>query len=481
MRLSLVFPSWCSTFGVLKNIAKKASSFPPLSLCYIGAIAEQAGWEVQIIDAEVEELDDKTIIERVSQFKPDLIGLSATTPFFHRITEVASLLKNNFSTPIAVGGAHPSLVREEAFLDIFDYLFIGESEGIFFDFLKSFEKGKRGDGICGVMRKEEGRIVYHGDIQRIDDLDTIPWPARHLIPYKKYSVGTLQGVKNYTSFFMSRGCPFDCVFCANSLYGKKVRRRSLEEVIKELKYLVNDLNIKHIYFLDDTLTLNREYIFSLCREIKKNNLDFTFEGSTRANIWDEEIVKEFKSCGLIRMSFGLETADPKIRKIIKKEISMESCIEANKLNARYGIETINSVMLGLPGEDAESIKRTVDFLCKAKDIQHATYSVAMPYPGTEMFEMAKKEQFGLKIVDTNFSNYQRYGSAVMEVNGLKPEDVIFLQRKGLIRIYLCWWRIWPMIKRHGIFAVLKPAISAVRIVCINFINKLFRKFSRKKK
>lgn len=185
-------------------------------------------------------------------------------------------------------------------------------------------------------------------------------------------------------------------------------------------------------------------------------------------------MKRLKQCGLIRISFGLETTAPKVRKIIKKEVPLESYIKANKLNKKYGIETINSVMLGLPGETLESINNTVDFLCKARDIEHTTYGVAMPYPGTEMYKMALKGEHGLKLVNNDFSAYQRYGSAVMEVNGIKPEEIIALQKRGLIKIYSCWWRIRPMLKRHGLISLISPALNAISSVFVAKFLSLLR-------
>ena len=463
MKLQLIFQPWCETFGVFKGVAKKASSFPPLGLCYIAAIAEKSAWEVQIIDAELEGLSYEDIFARISAFQPDLIGLTATTPFFHSVVQISKAIKERYQIPIAIGGPHASLMKERAFMDLFDYLFVGESENILPEFFARFASKKSLDGLLGVMyRDQNGKVVFHGEASRVQNLDEIPWPARHLIPQDKYFIGTLHGLQNYTSFFISRGCPFDCVFCANKLYGKAVRRRSIPEVLRELLHIVNDLKIKHIYFLDDTLTLDRNYIMELCKGIKEKGLKFTFEGSTRANLWDEEMVRLLQECGLIRISFGLETVDLRVRKIIKKTVPIESYFAANRLNNRLKIETINSVMLGLPGDTRESIESTVDFLCKARDIQHATYSIAMPYPGTEMWDMARQNQHGLKLLTEDFSQYQRYGYAVMQVGDLAPDELVALQKQGLMRIYSCWWRVWPMIKRHGFKALWSPAWDALK-------------------
>ena len=208
---------------------------------------------------------------------------------------------------------------------------------------------------------------------------------------------------------------------------------------------------------------------NLCDEIDKRKIKITFEGSTRANLVDEELIQHLASSGLIRISFGLESADPEILKIIKKDVPLESYVEANRLTNKYGIETINSVMLGLPGETRESIKRTISFLRRSREIQHATYSIAMPYPGTEFYEMARKGECGLRLHTEDFSKYQRYDSAVLSVNSISPEEFIYFQKIGLLKIYLTPWRIFPAIKRFGILALISPLFAAIKSI----FNKFF--------
>ncbi|MFA5191324.1 MAG: radical SAM protein [Verrucomicrobiia bacterium] len=462
MRLALIFPAWCEEFGALSRIAKKIAAFPPLNLGIVGAMAEQAGWEVLLIDAEVEKCSVAEIMRRVRDFAPDLIGMTATTPFFHRVAALAEQLKAEFGTPIIVGGQHVSIVRSDAMLPCFDYLMIGECERVLVEFLQRFSKGERLINLPGVMMKHDGCITFTPPLPPIENLDDTTTPARHLFRNDLYFVGTLQGNKCFTSMQMSRGCPFRCVYCASELHGKQVRRHSLPRMIQELKHIVNVLGIHHIHFMDDTLTLDRVFILNLCYEIEKNGLQFTFEGSTRANLWDEELATRLKTCGLIRISFGLETAVPEILKLIKKDIPLDAYIAANRINNKLGVETINSVMLGLPGDTRETIKHTVDFLCRAKDVDHATYGIAMPYPGTELRTMAERGEHGLKLIEKDFSKLQRYGAAVMEVNGLSPSDLIKLQKEGLRRIYSCWWRWLPMIRRHGIMPLIPPMWDAIK-------------------
>lgn len=461
MRLSLIFPSWTYVFGDMKKVAMGASTFPPLNLAYLAAIAEKHGHTVQLIDGEVERLVFRDIVNCVLEFKPDIIGLTATTPIFHIMHRQAEELKRRIDVPIIAGGPHITYFREKVFHDCFDYLVIGECEGTFGPFLDAIERKENISGIPGIVFRKNSNVVFTGENDVRVKFDDVPFPARWLLKYDLYRLGTLHGIKKYTSIMTTTGCPFKCAFCATSIYGNRVRIRSVENVVVELKHVIDDLGITHFYFIDGTLTLNRKYMLKLCDAIKDAGLELTWEGSTRANLVDEELLARMKECGLIRLSFGLETADPGISEIIMKEVPLESYIKANKLTNKYGIETINSVMLGLPGDTYETINKTISFVRKARDLKHATFGIAMPYPGSPMYDMAVKGEHGLKLLTDDFSQYQRYNHAVMSVNGILPKELVRLQRIGLLKIYLVPWRIIPLLKRFGLTALIRPFFSSL--------------------
>ncbi len=335
---------------------------------------------------------------------------------------------------------------------------MGECEVHFPDFLKAFAKGERQPDMPGLMNRN-GPFTISPFLENLDDA---PLPARHLLPNHLYYLGTLKGRKLYTSVQMTRGCPFNCVFCACDLHGKRYRKRSLDNIMVEIEQAVGDYGAEHIYFVDDTLTIDRKFIMSLCDEIEKRGLKFTFEGSTRANLWDEEMVRRLKEVGLVRISFGLESADPHVRKIIKKHVPLDSYAEANRISNKLGIETINSAIIGLPDDTRESIERTVRFIRDSRELLHTTLNIAVPYPGTEMYQWAKEGKYGLKLLTEDFSHYQRYGSAVMEVNDITADELIALQRKALIRIYSRWWRWLPIIKRFGLKTLLLTAMEMIK-------------------
>ena len=453
MKIMLLFPRWTGEYGIFACFAKKAGVYPP-NLAYLAAIAENLGHEVRIIDGQVEDISLDEMVERTLMFTPDLIGVTAATPFFHIVGELAEKLKQTIrNIPIMVGGPHITVLKEEAFDSVFDYAFIGEADESFPSFLERYEKGEDISEVRGILFRERGKVRFTGEAEPIYDLDALPLPARHLLKVDKYKIGTLQGTKVFTSIMTMRGCPFKCIFCSTDVFGKKVRKRSPKLVVDEIKSVVNDYNIRHFIILDDTLTLDRKHILEICDLIEEEKLDITFEGSTRANLVDEELISRMATAGLIRLSFGLESVDENIRRIMRKEVPLESHIIANKLTNKYDIETLNSCMIGLPGETLDTVKKTLSFLRDSREIKQANISIAVPYPGTELYEMAKRGDCELKLLVDDFSKFRRYNAAVMSVGDLSPEDLIKLQNDAFASIYLAPWRLIPMLKKSGIAGV----------------------------
>lgn len=454
MKISLLYPKWTGEYGIISHFAKKAAVWPPLNLAYLAAIAEKKGHEVIIIDGEAERMSIDEMADKTCDFNPDIIGISATTPFYHIAVNLAKELKKKINVPIAIGGSHITVLMEKAFNDCFDYGFIGESEDSWALFLDKKKKGEDIRNVKGVLYRDNGKIKFTGQTNPLHNLDELPWPSRHLLKMDKYKLGTLQGRKKFTTIMTVRGCPYKCIFCSTKVFGKNVKRRSPKKVIEEMKDVIKKYGVEHFMFLDDTLTLERNHILNICDEIIKENLGITFEGSTRANLVDEELISKMSKAGLIRLSFGLESVDENIRKIMKKMISLDSYIKANKLTNKYNIETLNSCMIGLPGESENTVKKTLKFLRESKEIKQANISIAVPYPGTELYEMAKRGEHGLKLMTEDFSKYRRYNAAVMQVGDLSPEDLINIQNEAFASIYLAPWRWKPMIKKSGLFGAI---------------------------
>lgn len=473
MKILLLYPSWTAEYGLMSYFAKRAGVWPPLGLALLGAIAEQKGHEVKILDGEVERFSLDELIKQSIEYKPDLIGLTGRSPFFHITKELAvGLKKANNKIPIVVGGQHVTILKEKALLPVFDVGFVGDAEKSWAKFLESYKTGGDLSDITGLVFRKNNEICYTGQEAVDDNLDLLPFPARHLLNMGKYKLGTLEGMKNFTSIQSTRGCPWKCIFCSSKdLNTSRISRRSPLSVINEIKEVIDKFNIRHFMFIDDVLTLNRKHILTICDLIEKENLSITFEGSTRANLVDENLIVKMKKAGLKRLSFGLETVDLEMRKTMNKKVPIEAYIEANKILNKYDIEALNSVMLGLPGETRETIKKTINFLKISREVKQANFAIAVPYPGTEFYRMAKSGEHGVKLMTDDFSQYRRYGSAVTTINELTPKDLIDLQNDGFVSIYAAPWRWKPMFKKSGFIGCLLTFMRLIKLIIRKVLNR----------
>jgi radical SAM superfamily enzyme YgiQ (UPF0313 family) len=466
VNIALIYPRWTSEYGIFGHFAKAASVWPPLILAYLAALAEQDGHNVIIIDAEAENLPIPAVITRLRDFNVDVIGITATTPFFHTATKMGEQIKNAFpNVPLVIGGHHVTSVKEEGFYPCFDYAFIGEAEISWMEFLRKYSNKEDVTTTKGILYRKDGKVIFTGEANRVEDVNTLPLPARHLLKPHLYNLGTLQGKKQFTSIYTIWGCPFRCIFCCTGAFiGKKMRKKDPKAVIEEIKHVIKTDGTKHFLFLDDTLTMDRPHIMEICNLIIKEKLDITFEGGTRANLVDEELIKTLKQAGLTRLCFGLEAVDEKIRKIMRKEVPLDAYVKANEISNRYGIQTLNSCMIGLPGESREAIEKTLDFLDKQREIKQANIAIAVPYPGTELYHMAKRGDYGLKLLTEDYSKYIRYNSAVMQVGDLSPDDLIELQNYAFLSVYTAPWRLKSMISRSQNKALFLMSLRFVKYV-----------------
>ena len=452
----LLFPHWTGNYGASAHFAKKVSQIPPVNLAYLAAIAERKNFDVRIIDGQVEDMNLERVIEEAQKFNPGIVGLTSTTPFHHYSEETARGIKKAMGADVitAIGGTHITVTKSDPSSlasDAFDFGFIGEADNSWAEFLERYDLGKSLTETRGIIYRKNGQIIENAPASPVN-IDEVPFPARHLLRTDRYEIGTLEGTKNFTSIFTMRGCPFKCTFCSSDVFGYKLRKTRPEKVIEEMKQVINDFGIKHFYFMDDTLTVDKRHFSDICDLIIEEDLGITFEGGTRANLVDEPLIAKMKEAGLIRMTFGLETVNRELRRRIKKEVPIEAYEEANRLTNKYGIETRNSCMIGLPGETRETVRQTLAYLRLSKELKLAAVNIAVPYPGTELAEQAANGEYGLKLLSTEPSDYRR-NKGIMQVGDLTPEDLRQIQNDAYLSVYSAPHRLLPMYRRHGLKGV----------------------------
>jgi radical SAM superfamily enzyme YgiQ (UPF0313 family) len=472
MKVLFIHPPWGDIYGKFKSAARVGNRYPPLGICYLSSVLKKGGHTTKIVDAEIESKNINDIIFDINKFKPDLIGFTSTTPLFSATKKMAERMKMRMDIPIVIGGPHVTVLPDGIITSDgpFDFAICGEGEGPMLKLVNCLSNDKNTlNEIKGLIYKDRnGKVVRNMLISHIKEIDTIPWPDRESLMLDRYNWGVPgRGIKRFTTLMTDRGCPFSCTFCsAHTVMGKKMRYRNITDVVDEIDYLVNKLKITHISFVDDTLTLNRTRVIQMCQEVIKRKISFTWEGWTRANTIDDELVQMMRRAGFVRVSFGIESGSEKILEKIKKGVKLNDIVSGYRIMKKYGVETRGSVMLGHPYETRETINETLQFIKDLKDCDQMYINIATPYPGTKLYHQAITGEGGLMLLERDFSKYSRYGNAVISVNDLSPEDLVKLQRKGFIMFYFTPSRIWYNYKRAGLKVFFKNSIAFARSVIL---------------
>ncbi|MBL7197035.1 MAG: cobalamin-dependent protein [Candidatus Omnitrophica bacterium] len=465
MRVIFIVPPYGNIYGSFRSILKRGFLNPPLGLCYLAACLKKAGHEVRIIDSEAEGYMLEDIVKTVKLYLPDLIGITATSPEFINTSLIARALKETSSTPIVLGGAHISIVGKEALEknSDFDFGVIGEAEQTIVELSKAIEDKASFSAIKGLIyRQEDGTVVQTDTRQPMADLDEVPFPARNLLEDKKYFRSIpRKGYVTTTAFVSSRGCPYHCVYCAvDKLPGaNRIRFRSPKNIVDEIELIVNEMGIKHISFNDDVLTLNKDRILKVCDGIMKRKIKFTWEGLSRADAVDKELLTFMKRAGLVRISFGIESGNPGILKMVKKGLSHKQLRKAFSMARKAGIVTRGSVIIGLPYETQQTVKETTRFVKRLYGLDQLIVNISTPYPGTKLREMVLAGEGGTKLLDPDISALQRFGNAVLEVNDLTKEDLINLQKEILLSFYLSPPKLFRNLIMYEFKALLQDSFS----------------------
>lgn len=474
MKIALICPTWTEDLGRFAKLAKKRNSQPPLGILYLAAVAEKRGHDVDVIDADVEDFNMETLTEHLCQNNYDIIGITATSPIFHKAVQLAeSLKKTSSKAPILIGGEHINIFKGEAFNNYFDFAFYGESDYTFDEFLDFVENGKSDfESIKGLIFRKDGEKVVNPPRERIADLGELMFPSMHLLKKNVYIMTFATHKKReYIPIMATRGCPFKCVFCSEPLTNPLVRYRPAQNIVDEMEKWSKELGITHFFFMDSNITLNRKQIKGFCEEILNRNLKVTWEGWTRANLVDKEILTLMKKAGMIRISYGIESGDPRVLKIIKKEVALEDMRNAFKMTEEVGIEPACSVMLGLPGDTKESVMKTIDFVASIPEIRYSNFSIANPYPGTEMYSWALEGKHGMHLTINNFSEYKRYDDSPVTVNDMSRDDLVKLQKIGLLKMHLKPKRIMAAIRMVGLTSLIPLFMSFVSAYILNSFKK----------
>lgn len=390
MRVVLLSPSYTKTqrgnmFGSLRLLEGK---HPPLGLASVAAAAERAGHHAEIIDAEALGLGLAEAVEAVLAARPGVVGIGATTPTFSIARAHARAIRESVAVPLVVGGPQVTVFPEQTLEHAeFDVGVVGEGEETFVELLAALGEGADLSLTRGlVLRGAAGRVLRTEPRPYVADLDGLAPPAWHLLPMGVYGY-PLARKRRYSTFIASRGCPFQCVFCdpAGRL-GRRFRFHSPEYVVEQLTRLRRDYGVREIAFYDDTFTAKPEHTMEVCERMIGQGLDLAWECRTRVNVVTQELLRAMRRAGCYRIRYGVESGDDAVLKAIKKGITRAEAKAAFSWTREAGIETIAYFMIGLPGDDLETVDRTIGFAVELRP-NYALFSITcFGSSGSELFQ-----------------------------------------------------------------------------------------------
>lgn len=454
-----------STIERYGGLADVGSVLPPLGLCYIASFLERAGYSVSIIDGEVLNLSIKQVAEEVSAINPHIVGITSTTLTYSHAISVAQEIKSlDSDIEIVLGGPHISAIKSGVLMDTVDYAVYGEGEITFIDLMEHLDGKKKAEDIDGLIYKENDRIIVNHPREYIKDVDTIPYPARHLLPDLRLYVPNAQNYRRLpsTSMITSRGCPFNCYFCDHSTFGRIFRGHSPSYVVGELEEIISKYGIKDVWFTDDTFTVDKNRVLNICDEIIERGVDISWNCLGRVDNVDSAMLKKMRDAGCWMIAYGIETGNQKVMDYIKKGTTLEQVRKAVFWTKQAGLKAKGFFMLGHPIDTIETINQTINF-SKSMPLDYALFLPNTPLPNTELFDICQSTGRIISPDLTKFSAWNVvYEPPNVSLNQLKEKYheayKSFYLRPTYILKQLLSIRGWDDIKRH---------IKAAKVI-INF-------------
>ncbi|MFA6292157.1 MAG: radical SAM protein, partial [Victivallales bacterium] len=367
--------------------------------------------------------------------KPDLVGITATTPVFYSALRIAETVKKNSSAYTVIGGIHATLMPGECVENAFiDFAIVGEGEKTIIELIKAIQDKGEFSNIRGLVYKKGKEVIQNEAREPIQDLDAIPFPARHLFKNQKY---TYPDALRYPAspIITSRGCPGNCTFCtAKFLHGKKFRCRSAENVLDEIETLIKNYGVREIHIWDDNFITNRNRVFAFRDGIIKRDIRvlFSFPNGIRADFINRDILKALKDFGTYSIAIGVESGNQEILDMTQKGIKLEQIENAFRLAKEMKLETWGFFLLGLPGEDKNTMNETIEFAIKL-DPDIAKFHVLKPFPKSAVYEQLKAQ--GL-IIDENYVHYGIHTKPVHKLSSVTQDELLEIQKNAYRRFYM---------------------------------------------
>jgi radical SAM superfamily enzyme YgiQ (UPF0313 family) len=438
--------------------------FIPLGLAYLGAVAEQAGHQVTVIDCQAEKLTYESFRDRLAQTPSDVVGVTATTLLYKSAMQLVTIAKQVQPQAVTVlGGSHGTLWDENALREYpsLDIVVRREGEQTFIELLEKLETKSSLDNVLGITFRKEDKTIRTPDRPFIEDLDSLPFPAHDLLPLEKLKhMGKL-----LVPLVSSRGCVYWCDFCSTvRMFGRGYRMRSPKNVVDEMQLVHDKYGVDQVTFYDDAFSVDRNRVIKICEELHARKLKMTWDCGTRVDMVDRELMTIMRDAGCIAVWLGVESGSEVMLGAMNKRIKLDQTRLAYKTAQEVGLMTIANVVLGFPGETEQTAKETIRFV-KELNPDDVGFYVATPYPGTPMYEQVIKNGW-LRVTD--FDKYDTAGPT-FETPWLSMEKLAKMRYKAYQEFYLRPSYVFKMMRKGGTYgkaAVKTSAAYALRAMHI---------------
>lgn len=419
---------------------------PPLGMLYLAAVLKCEGHDAELLDVRAMRLGKREVMVAISKSLPDIVAIGAMTNGILQSYDIANFVKEvDRSIIVLQGGVHISALPERTMneCNAIDYGLIGEGEATIAELVDAIEGRKKIDDVDGVIyrkrRARRGALKMNAPRKLIKNLDKLPFPARDLLSWEHYTRSVHRTMfsrkvnSKYTSMVTSRGCPYGCVYCDKSVFGRGWRPRSPENVVLEIEHVIEKYGVGELTFYDDLFTFDKKRAMKICDMILERGIDISWAADARVDTVDQELLERMREAGCNNIFFGVETGDARIMENIDKRITLEQVRKATGLAKTAGIGVTVSFMFGLPGETRESAMRTIGF-AKSIDADIAHFNITIPFPGSPFFKKLENEG---RLLTYDWSRYNPHRSVkLFEHENLSFEEIDSFHNKAYSSFYL---------------------------------------------
>ncbi len=433
-----------------QEIGAWGTLWPPISLATIGAVLEKENHRVQLLDCPAENVGLAQLRKRIEDFSPQAVVWSTGTPSIQGDLELGLFVKKiNADIRTVIFGTHATVFSEEILREYpaIDAVVRNEPEFTIRELMQTYSEAGGLKEVAGItFRDRDSRVRKNAAREYIDPLDQLPFPAWHLINPDHYRL-PLKGDK-FLIINPIRGCPFPCTFCTSRIYyGEKTREKSIPAVMSEIRAAIKNFNVREFLVWSETFTLDKSYVHDFCTAILKEGLKFSWACNSRVDTIDESMLRHMAEAGCWMISYGIESGNQDILNQCRKNTRVEAIGPAVKMAKNAGLKVAGHFVFGLPGESLKTMEETAA-LSRSLDLDFVQYYCVVPFPGTELYDLAKERGW---IENTPWENY-RQDKAILNFPHLSAKEIQAYRQKAFKAFYLkpsTGIKLLPLLKLKG--------------------------------